>query len=32
MTGIPRFIWFLLWLAGTLTAVAAGGKWLIMRS
>jgi hypothetical protein len=32
LTGIPRVIWFLLWLAGTLTAVAAGGKWLIMRS
>jgi hypothetical protein len=32
MTGIPRFLWFLLWLAGTLTAVAVGGKWLIMRS
>jgi Peptidase M50B-like len=32
MTFIPRFIWFLLWLAGTVTAVAAGGKWLVMRS
>jgi hypothetical protein len=32
LTFIPRFIWFLLWLAGTLIAVAAGGKWLILRS
>jgi hypothetical protein len=32
MTHIPRFLWFLLWLAGTLTAVAAGGKWLVLRS
>ena len=31
-THIPRRIWALLWLAGTLTAVAAGGKWLILRS
>jgi hypothetical protein len=31
-TFIPKFIWFLLWLAGTLTAVAAGGKWLILRN
>ena len=30
MTLIPRFIWFLLWLAGTVTAVAIGGKWLIL--
>ena len=26
------FVWFLLWLVGTVTAVAAGGKWLVMRS
>jgi hypothetical protein len=32
MTGIPSFLWFLLWLAGTLGAVAIGGKWLVMRS
>jgi hypothetical protein len=32
LTWIPRFVWFLLWLVGTLTAVAAGGKWLVMRS
>jgi hypothetical protein len=31
-TLIPRFIWFLFWLAGTLTAVAIGAKWLILRS
>jgi hypothetical protein len=31
-TLIPRFIWFLFWLAGTLTAVAIGGKWLILRT
>jgi len=31
-THIPRRIWALLWLAGTLTAVAAGGKWLVLRS
>jgi hypothetical protein len=31
-TLIPRFLWFLLWLAGTLTAIAIGGKWLILRS
>jgi hypothetical protein len=32
LTFIPRFIWFLFWLAGTLTAIAIGGKWLILRS
>jgi hypothetical protein len=32
LTWIPRFVWFLLWLVGTVTAVAAGGKWLVMRS
>ena len=31
-TLIPRFIWFLLWLACTLTAVAAGGKWLVLHT
>ncbi len=31
-THIPRQIWALLWLAGTLLAVVAGGKWLVMRS
>ena len=32
VTHIPRQIWALLWLAGTLTAVVAGGKWLVLRS
>jgi hypothetical protein len=32
VTHIPERIWALLWLAGTLTAVAAGGKWLVLRS
>ena len=31
-TYIPRQIWALLWLAGTLVAVAVGGKWLVLRS
>jgi hypothetical protein len=31
-TFVPRVIWFLLWLAGTVTAVAIGGKWLILRT
>jgi hypothetical protein len=31
-TFIPRLIWFLLWLAGTLIAIAIGGKWLILRT
>ena len=30
LTLIPRFIWFLLWLAATLAAVAIGGRWLVM--
>jgi hypothetical protein len=32
VTRIPERIWALLWLAGTFTAVAAGGKWLVLRS
>ena len=32
LTLIPRFIWFLLWLASTLAAVAIGGRWLVMRA
>jgi peptidase M50B-like protein len=32
VTHIPERIWALLWLVGTLTAVAAGGKWLVLRS
>ena len=31
-THIPRMIWALLWLAGTLLAVVIGGKWLVLRS
>jgi hypothetical protein len=30
LTLIPRFIWFLLWLAAALAAVAIGGRWLVM--
>jgi hypothetical protein len=30
LTGVPRLIWFLIWLAATLGAVAVGGKMLIM--
>jgi hypothetical protein len=31
-THISPRIWALLWLAGTLLGVIAGGKWLILRS
>ena len=31
-TYIPRLIWALLWLAGTVLAVVIGGKWLVLRS
>jgi hypothetical protein len=31
-THIPGQIWALLWMAGTLMAVAVGGKWLVLRS
>jgi hypothetical protein len=31
-TYIPRVIWALLWLAGTVLAVVIGGKWLVLRS
>jgi Peptidase M50B-like len=31
-TYIPRGIWALLWLAGTVLAVVIGGKWLVLRS
>ena len=27
---LPRLVWFLLWLAATLGAVAVGGKMLVM--
>jgi hypothetical protein len=32
MTHLPRQLWALLWLAGTLLAVVIGGKWLVLRS
>jgi len=32
ITFIPMFIWFLVWVGGTITAVAIGGKWLILRT
>jgi hypothetical protein len=32
LTRLPRQLWFLLWLAGTLLAVAIGGKWMVLRS
>jgi hypothetical protein len=31
-THIPGQIWALLWIAGTILAVAVGGKWLVLRS
>ena len=31
-TYIPRSIWALLWLAGTVLAVVIGGKWLVLQS
>ncbi len=31
-THIPRGIWALLWLAGTVLAVVIGGKWMVLRS
>jgi hypothetical protein len=32
ITPVPRLIWALLWLGGTLLAVVIGGKWMILRS
>jgi hypothetical protein len=32
LTHLPRRLWFLLWLAGTLLAVVIGGKWMVLRS
>jgi hypothetical protein len=32
ITHLPRQLWALLWIAGTLLAVAIGGKWLVLRS
>jgi hypothetical protein len=31
-THIPRRIWSLLWIGGTLLAVVIGGKWMVLRS
>jgi hypothetical protein len=31
-THLPRQLWALLWIAGTLLAVVIGGKWLVLRS
>jgi hypothetical protein len=31
-TGIPKLLWSLLWLAGSLAAVAVGGRMLVMPS
>jgi hypothetical protein len=32
VTRLPRWLWAALWIAGTLVAVATGGKWLVLRS
>src|SRR5215469_4708149 len=32
LTHLPRQLWALLWIAGTLLAVVIGGKWLVLRS
>lgn len=32
ITHLPRRLWSLLWIAGTLLAVVVGGKWLVLRS
>jgi len=32
LTMIPRVVWFLLWLAASLGALAVGGKMLVMPS
>ena len=29
LTSIPRLVWFALWLAGTLTAVVIGARWMV---
>jgi hypothetical protein len=29
---LPRRLWSLLWIAGTLLAVVVGGKWVVLRS
>jgi Peptidase M50B-like len=30
--GLPKLFWSLIWLAGSLWAVAVGGSWLVMRA
>jgi hypothetical protein len=32
LTRLPRRLWALLWIAGTLLAVVIGGKWLVLGS
>jgi hypothetical protein len=32
ITRLPRWLWALLWIAGTFLAVVIGGKWLVLRS
>jgi hypothetical protein len=32
LTHLPRRLWALLWIAGTLLAVIIGGNWLVLRS
>jgi hypothetical protein len=32
ITHFPRWLWAVLWIAGTVLAVATGGKWLVLRS
>ena len=29
LTGVPRLVWFALWLAGTLAAVVIGARWML---
>jgi Peptidase M50B-like len=31
-TYVPRSVWYLLWLGGSLLAVVVGGKWLVLLS
>jgi hypothetical protein len=32
VTRLPRQLWGLLWLAGTILAVIIGGKWMVLLS
>jgi Peptidase M50B-like len=32
ITSLPRQVWALLWIAGTVLAVIIGGKWLVLLS